>query len=401
MEKSSESLKHKSLFYRHIAQTSPAPMALDVSHAMGSNIYDSEGKAYLDLISGISVSNLGHGQPKIIQAIKDQAEKFLHTMVYGEHIQAPQTLLAKALIDQLGNPFESVYFVNSGSEAIEGAIKLAKRHTNRFEILSFKNAYHGSTHGALSAMGGNLFSDGYLPLVPGFEKAHFNSFTDLEKITSKHAAVIIEPVQGEAGYVTANPGFLKAVRQKCDETNTLLIFDEIQSGFGRSGNLFAFQAEDVIPDILVMAKGMGGGMPLGAFVSSQSIMSNFMSLPVLGHITTFGGHPVSCAASKAALDLILSDNLLSHVKRLEILFKERFAKSGYDLSGKGLMLSIDVKSFENVLKVVEEAFGKGLLIDWFLFNDHSLRIAPPLNLSEMECDFACSILIEAIEKLDI
>ena len=374
-------------------------MALDVAYAKGSYLYDSDNKKYLDLISGISVSNLGHGQPAIIKAIQEQAEKFLHTMVYGEHIQAPQTLLAKALIDQLGAPFESVYFVNSGSEAIEGAIKLAKRHTNRFEILSFRNAYHGSTHGALSAMGGNFFSDGYLPLVPGFEKANFNSFEDIQKISSNHAAVLIEPIQGEAGYVTPSPGFLQAIREKCNETNTLLIFDEIQSGFGRSGCLFAFQTEEVIPDILVMAKGMGGGMPLGAFVAAQSIMSNLMSLPVLGHITTFGGHPVSCAASKAALDIILKENLLEHVLKLELRFRDHFAKAGYSLSGKGLMLSIDLGSFENVMNVINQVYKKGILIDWFLFNDRSLRIAPPLNLSFEDCDFASEALIEAIQTL--
>ena len=390
---------NKSLFYRHIAQTSPAPMALDVAYAKGSYLYDSNNKAYLDLISGISVSNLGHGQPKIVKAIQEQAERFLHTMVYGEHIQAPQTLLAKALIDQLGAPFESVYFVNSGSEAIEGAIKLAKRHTNRFEILSFRNAYHGSTHAALSAMGGNLFSDGYLPLVPGFEKADFNSFEDLQKITNQHAAVLIEPIQGEAGYIKPTHGFLDAVRKRCNETGTLLIFDEIQSGFGRSGTLFAFQSENVIPDILVMAKGMGGGMPLGAFVASQSVMANLMSLPVLGHITTFGGHPVSCAASRAALELILSENLLNHVGELETRFRSHFLNHGINLSGKGLMLSIDLESFENVTKVINEVFEKGILIDWFLFNDRSLRIAPPLNLSFEDCDFASSTLIEAIQKL--
>ncbi len=383
-----------------VGQTSPQPMLLEIQSASGSWIHSTSGKAYLDLISGISVSNLGHGRTEIVQAIQNQAAKYLHTMVYGEHIQAPQVALAEALTNALGHPFKAVYFVNSGSEAIEAALKLARRHTGRFEVVSFINAYHGSTMGALSAMGSHAFSDGFLPIVPGHTRLPFNEIDALKAISSKYAAVLVEPVQGEAGYIWPEAGFLEAIAQKCQEHGCLLIFDEIQTAYARCGKLFAFHEFNVQPDIVVLAKSLGGGMPLGALAASQNLLNSFTHLPVLGHISTFGGHPVSCAAGLAALEIVQNEKLAERALWVESRFRHflhpEFAQK---LKGKACMMSLELENFQQLQIAVQLAFDKGVLIDWFLFNDRSLRLAPPLNILDHEIEFACEALNQALSNL--
>lgn len=375
-------------------------MGLEIEKAKGSFIYDINGKKYLDLISGISVSNIGHGNPKVIKAVKDQLDKYMHLMVYGEYIQSPQVKLAQKLTEVLGDGFESVYFVNSGSEANEGALKLVKRVTGRPEVISFKDAYHGSTHGVLSIIGHEEFKRAYRPLVPGTFSLNFNAEDELNRITKNTAAVIVEPVQGEAGYRPPAKGFLKALRKKCDESGALLIFDEIQTGFGRTGNLFAFQEYDIKPDIITLAKGMGGGMPLGAFVTSKKIMDHLKENPILGHITTFGGHPVSCAAALASLNVILDEELTKEVARKEKKFKTLLnAPQIEEVRGKGLMLAVQLDTFDNVQKVISHCLEHGVITDWFLFCDNALRLSPPLNISDEEIELACKIINEGCKKL--
>lgn len=387
----------KQLFLAHVGQTSDGPMSIEVVKAEGCRIIDRNGKEYLDLISGISVANMGHGQASIVKAVQDQAARYMHTMVYGEHVQSPQVLLARELTDAIGEPFDSIYFVNSGSEAIEAAMKLAKRATGRYELVSFRNAYHGSSHGALSAMEQGPFSDAFLPLVPGILKLEYNDFEAIEEIHCRHAAVVVEVVQAEGGYLPAKPSYLEAIRQRCDDNGCLLIFDEIQTGFGRTGPLFAFQEEAVKPDILVMAKGMGGGMPLGAIAARKELMHLFTHQPVLGHITTFGGHPVSCAASRAALAFWQSEINPQRAKEIEQLFRaELECVPNSHISGRGAMLALHLNSTERMWKAVEQAWKKGLLIDWFLFNEAAFRIAPPLIITDEEIKEACAILRELL-----
>ncbi len=392
-------MNNRQLFLKHVAQTSDAPLMLEIEKAEGMYMYTSDGKKIMDLISGISVSNVGHRHPKIVDAVKNQLDKYMHLMVYGEFIQSPQTELAHRICEQLPEKLSSVYFTNSGSEANEGALKLAKRYTGRREIIACKNAYHGSTQGVLSIIGGENFKKGYEPLLPETNYIHFNSFEDLDVITSKTACVIIEPVQGEAGVISPAEGYLEALRKRCTETGTLLIFDEIQTGFGRTGTLFAFQKFGVIPDILTIAKGMGGGMPIGAFIASKEIMHVLTHNPVLGHITTFGGHPVCCAASKACLVVILENQLCEQVKEKE----ERFIKQLKhplikEVRSNGLLIAVQFKNFEFNKKVINTCIENGLLTDWFLFNDSSMRIAPPLIISNEEIDLACEIIIKSISS---
>jgi len=392
-------ISHRQLFLDHVAQTSDVPLMLEIVKAHGIYMYDKENKPYIDLISGVSVSNIGHTHPKVVEAIKGQSEKYMHLMVYGEYIQAPQVEYAQKITSQLPENLDSVYFVNSGSEAIEGALKLAKRYTGRTEIIACKNAYHGSTHGSLSVMGNESFKNSFRPLLPDIKFLKFNNEEDLDLISEKTACVLIEPVQGEAGIQLPVNNYLQKLRKKCNETGTLLIFDEIQTGFGRLGKLFAFMEFDVIPDIMAIAKGMGGGMPIGAFISSKEIMSSFKNNPILGHITTFGGHPVSCAAASANLDVLINEKLIEQVKSKGELFKKYLNHPQIkEIRGIGLFMAIELENFEQIQKVIKSAIKKGLVTDWFLFHDSAFRIAPPLIITEQQIKDACHILNESINE---
>ena len=393
-------ITNRQLFTSYLAQTSDFPLSLEIEKAEGVYMYDVSGKKYLDLISGISVSNIGHRHPKVLQAIKEQLDKYLHLMVYGEYIQSPQVKLAALLASKLPPALSCSYFVNSGSEAIEGALKLAKRYTGKTEIISFKNAYHGSSHGALSVMGNEIFKNAFRPLLPDIRICEFNKEQELEKITSKTACVIIEPIQGEAGVRIPDYGFLMKLRRKCDQTKTLLIFDEIQTGFGRTGTLFAFEQFGVIPDIITIAKGMGGGMPIGAFISSKDIMDTLKDNPVLGHITTFGGHPVSCAASQGCLEAILEEKLIDTIYEKEQLFKSLLIHPAIiEVRGKGLLLAVEFTNYEFNKKVIDRCIEKGVITDWFLFCDNSMRISPPLTIELEEINYACSIILQSIHEI--
>lgn len=388
----------KQLFFANLAQTTDFPLALEMERAEGVFIYDTQGKAYIDLISGISVSNIGHRNPEVVEAIKAQVDKHMHLLVYGEFIQSPQVDLAHALTEALGHDLTSVYLVNSGSEAIEGAMKLAKRHTGRRNFIAFNKAYHGSTQGALSIIGDEEFRRGYRPLLPGIKHIPFNDTSYFDNIDQHTAAVIIETVQGEAGYHPPHPGFLKTLRDRCDEVGALLIFDEIQAGFGRTGSLFAFEQEDVAPDIVTLAKGMGGGMPIGAFVSRKDIMDSLKENPILGHITTFGGHPVSCAAALASLKFIQREKLWENAIKGEKLFRELLVHPLiHEVRGRGFMLALQLDSFERVQKVIEYCLHHGVITDWFLFNDTALRLSPPLIISDDEIRRACRVILEGLE----
>ena len=392
-------ITQRQLFLQHVGQTSDFPLQLEIEKAEGIYLYDINNKEYIDLISGVSVSNVGHRHPKVVEAIKNQVDKYLHLMVYGEYIQSPQVVYASKLAGLIPQSLSSVYFVNSGSEAIEGALKLAKRYTGRTEIVAFKNAYHGSTHGSLSVMGNEMFKNSFRPLLPDIRFLEFNNVSDIEKITDKTACVLVEPVQGEAGVVVPENNFLNELRKKCTERNSLLIFDEIQTGFGRLGKLFAFMKYGVVPDILTIAKGMGGGMPLGAFVSSNEIMGSLKTNPILGHITTFGGQPVTCAAAIASLDVILDENLIHSVKSKEILFRKYLKHNAIkEIRGTGLFMAVELDSFNQVKKVIDTAITKGLITDWFLFCDNAFRIAPPLIITDAQIEKACSILIDSINQ---
>ena len=390
-------LSQKQLFLQHVAQTSPTPLALEIISANGIYLNDVNGKQYIDLISGISVSNIGHCHPEVVEAIKKQAETFMHLMVYGEYVHSPQVQLAKALTDLLPENLNSVYLVNSGAEATEGALKLAKRYTGRSEIISFKNAYHGSTHGALSVMGSEDFKTSFRPLLPDVKTIEFNKEEDLQYITHKTACVIIEPIQGEAGIISANQSFLKKLRERCDETKSLLIFDEIQTGFGRTGSFFAFEQYEVIPDILLLAKGMGGGMPIGAFISSKQIMDSLTNNPILGHITTFGGHPVCCAAALANLQVITKNKLYNHAKGIETVLKQKLQHPKIkEMRVCGALAAIDFGDEILNMQTIGKCIEAGIITDWFLFNTQSMRIAPPLIISDEELNKACDIILSCI-----
>ncbi|HVA98114.1 MAG TPA: aspartate aminotransferase family protein [Bacteroidia bacterium] len=387
----------RQLFLQHLAPTSDAPLALEIKKAKGIYLFDAQQKKYMDLISGISVSNIGHLHPKVVNAVKKQLDKYMHLMVYGEYIQSPQVQLAKKISDVLPKNLSCCYFVNSGSEAVEGALKLAKRYTNRSEIISFKNAYHGSSQGAMSVMGNEEMKNAYRPLLPNIRFLEINNLSQLEFITKKTACVIIEPIQGEAGVIESKKNFLKALRKKCSETETLLIFDEIQTGFGRTGIMFAFQHVNIIPDIILLGKAMGGGIPIGAFVSSKKIMKTLSENPVLGHITTFGGHPVSCAAALANLEVITSQKNNFDVLKKEKLFRTYLKHSAIkSIRGKGLLLAIEFDSFEINKKIIDRCIKNGIITDWFLFCPEAMRIAPPLIITEKEIKLACKIIMESI-----
>jgi acetylornithine/succinyldiaminopimelate/putrescine aminotransferase len=392
-------MTNRQLFLQHIAQTSEAPLGIEIARSEGMYLYDPQGKAYLDLIAGIGVSGLGHRHPAVVAAAKKQLDTYLHTLVYGEFVLAPQVELATLLAQQLPDPLDSVYFVNSGTEATEGAMKLAKRYTGRGEIVACHKAYHGSTQGAASLMSPTDFTQAYYPLLPGIKHIEFNCSTCLQTITRQTAAVIVETVQGEWGVRPPDTSFLQQLRQRCTETGTVLIFDEIQAGYGRTGHLFAFEHHGVVPDILLLAKGMGGGMPIGAFVASKEMMSALANQPILGHITTFGGHPVSCAAGLATLKTLLEGDLIDQVPGKEALFRSLLVHPEiHEIRSAGLMMAVQMRDFEFIRTVIQHCLQEGLVTDWFLFNSGALRIAPPLIITEEQIRRACGIILEGIER---
>lgn len=392
-------MNQRQLFYQHLGQTSGFPLALEINDAEGIYLYGKNGEKFIDLVSGISVNNTGHKNQAIISAIKEQAEKYMHLMVYGEYIQAPQVKLAKLLSNLLPSGLDSSFFVNSGSEAIEGALKLAKRYTGRNELICFKNAYHGSTHGALSVMGNEKLKNAFRPLLPGIKILEYNNINELEAITSKTAGVLVEPFQAEAGIRIPNKEFIKSLRRRCDKTGAMLIFDEVQTGFGRTGKLFGFEHFQVQPDILVLAKGISGGMPLGAFISSKKIMQVLTNNPVLGHITTFGGHPVSCAAAIANIKYIIENNLLKTIDEKEKLFRELLKHPSIkEVRGKGLFFAIEFNNFQQNKMIIDQCIKNGVVTDWFLFCDESMRVCPPLIITKEQVREACKIIIKSINE---
>lgn len=364
----------------------------------GIYLFDKNNKSYIDLISGIAVNNIGHCNPKVTAAIKDQVDQYSHQMVYGEYIVRPQVELAERLAKHLPENLQSFYFLNSGSEAIEGAMKLAKKYTGRSKIVAMRNAYHGSSSGSLSMMSDEYYSNAYKPLLPNIYFMDYNQLDDIDVIDQSTAAVFIEPIQAEIGYLPATTQFLNALRKKCNETGTLLIFDEIQSGIGRSGKLFAFEHYEIIPDVLVSAKALGGGMPIGAFISSPQIMKSLEDNPILGHITTFGGHPVCCAAGNAALKFIEQNHLLVDVADKEALFRSLLVHSKIkSIRGKGLMLAIELENFQEVERTMKKCIERGVIIDWFLYNTNSLRISPPLIITKDEITNVCNRILDALD----
>lgn len=389
----------RQLFLANNAQTTDFPLMLEFERAEGIYMYNSEGKAWIDLISGIGVSNIGHGNAEVIEAIKQQLDKYMHLMVYGEYVQTPQVRFAEKLASLLPESLESVYFTNSGAEAIEGAMKLAKRYTGRQHIIACHNAYHGSTQGALSIMGNEEFKQAYRPLLPGVQFINFNNADDLQLITEDTAAVVIETIQGEAGIRVPDVSYMQALRTRCTQTGTLLILDENQTAFGRTGKLFAFEHFGITPDILVLGKALGGGMPLGAFISSGLIIGALKNNPILGHITTFGGHPVCCASGLASLEVLLRDGLVKQVAEKEALFKKLLTHPAIkQIRGKGLMLAAELDSFELNKKIIDRCIEQGVVTDWFLHCSNSMRIAPPLIITHEQIEQACSIIIDAVNQ---
>lgn len=387
----------RNIFQRHIAQTSAAPVGLHIARAEGNYLYDADGKTYLDLIGGISVCNIGHRHPDVVAAINKQANDYLHIMVYGELVQSPQTEYAALLTQNLPAELDCVYFTNSGAEATEGALKLARRVTGRTDIISCNNSYHGSTLGALSVMGDEYWRNAYRPLMPGVWHYNYNDHKLMDAISEHTACVIIETIQAEAGVIEPETEWIQALRKKCNETGTMLIFDEIQCGFGRTGKLWGFEHYGVVPDIILLGKALGGGMPLGAFVSSYNNMQAFTDNPVLGHITTFGGHPVCCAAGMAAMQVLLKNKLADAVNEKEKSFREKLVHPEIKaVRSKGLLIALELESAEKTLQVVQSCIEKGLFTDWFLFAPNCLRIAPPLTISKEEIEQACSIILSSL-----
>jgi acetylornithine/succinyldiaminopimelate/putrescine aminotransferase len=390
-------LTNRQLFFQYLAQTSDFPLALEIERAEGVYLFGPSGK-YIDLISGIGVSIVGHRHPKVIEALENQLQKYLHLMVYGEFVQGPQVNLAQRLVQTLGVENGQVYLVNSGSEAVEGALKLAKRYTGRPGLITFKNAYHGSTQGALSVSGNEKFKQAYRPLVPSVRVLDFNRIDTLNVIGKNTAAVIIEPVQGEAGINVADPEFMQLLRNKCTETGAMLIFDEIQCGYGRTGKFWAHQYYGIQPDILVTAKGIGGGMPIGAFIASGEIMKVIKNDPLLGHITTFGGHPLSAVAASATIDVLIQEDLINQVEEKANRFRNNLNHPLIlDIRNKGLLMAVEFESFEILKPVIDQAIQQGVLTDWFLYCDNSMRIAPPLTINHDEIDEASEKILKAVK----
>lgn len=393
-------MNQRQLFLQHNAQTSTAPLAIEMVKAEGCSLWDADGKEYIDLIGGISVCNVGHRHPRVLAAIREQLDKYLHIMVYGELVQSPQVQYARLLTEHLPSTLNSVYFTNSGTEATEGAMKLAKRVTGRTEILAFHHSYHGSTQGALSVMGDEYWRREFRPLLPGVHHATYNSFEALDLITHQTACVIAETIQAEAGVNAPLKEWITALRNKCTATGTLLILDEIQCGFGRNGTLWAFQQFCVVPDILLLGKALGGGMPLGAFVADKQLMDALTDKPVLGHITTFGGHPVCCAAGMAAMQALLQEELINKVYQKEQLFRALLHHPKIKaVRSRGLMMAVEFENFEQNKQIIDACIAKGVFTDWFLFAAHSMRIAPPLTITDEEIRKACSTILSVLNEL--
>lgn len=393
-------MNQRELFLQHVAQTSMAPLALEIVRAEGALLFDAAGKEYIDLIGGISVANVGHRHPKVLDAIRAQLDAYLHIMVYGEFVETPQVRFAKALTDLLPSSLNSVYFTNSGAEAIEGAMKLAKRVTKRTRIIAFKNSYHGSTQGALSIIGDEYWRNAYRPLLPDVWHLDYNDPAAIDFITEEVACVIAETVQAESGIKKPEASWLQALRKKCTATGTLLILDEIQAGFGRTGSLWGFSSYSIEPDVLVLGKALGGGMPLGAFIADKKRMDALAEAPVLGHITTFGGHPVSCAAGLAGLQVLLEEIKMDAVLANEKLVHQKLVHPKIKaVRSAGLWMAVEFDSFDTCKKVIDIAIEKGVLTDWFLFAANCLRISPPLLISEEQLHKACSIILEACDQL--
>jgi acetylornithine/N-succinyldiaminopimelate aminotransferase len=388
----------RQLFLQHVAQTSGAPLAIDIVKAEGAELFDRSGKTYIDLIGGISVANVGHRHPKVVSAIKDQLDAYMHVMVYGEFVQSPQVNYAQLLTQHLPPQLNSVYFTNSGAEAVEGAMKLAKRFTGRTEVVAFNHSYHGSTQGALSIIGSEYWRNAFRPLLPGVRHLSYNSYEDLTHITEDTACVIAETVQGEAGIIAPQPSWIKTLEERCREKGAMFILDEIQAGFGRTGKQWGFEHFDVVPDILLLGKALGGGMPLGAFISDKKIMDSFSDQPVLGHITTFGGHPVCCAAGEAAFKVLIDEKLGDAVSKKEKLFRSLLVHPAItSLRSFGLWMSLGFQNFEQCKRVIDACIEAGVLTDWFLFAPECLRISPPLTISEEQIKVACSKILDALK----
>ena len=391
----------KQEFFKYQAQTTPFAAGFEVEKAEGSYIYGKDGNAYLDFVAGVSANTLGHSHPKIIDAIKEQADRYLHVMVYGEYAQEKPVALCQLLAEATPEPLEVTYLVNSGAEAIDGALKLAKRYTGREEIISMKNSYHGNTHGALSVSGNEVHKREFRPLLPMISFIEFNNEEEFSKITEKTACVIAETIQGAAGFLTPSQNYFKNLKKRCEEVGALLILDEIQPGFGRTGKLFSFEHYDMVPDILVMGKGMGGGVPVGAFMSSAEIMKSLQHSPKLGHITTFGGNPLIAAASYATLKEVLDSGLMNEVNEKEALFRELLVHPKIKkVNGRGLMLAVELESPDYTLKVAKRCMEKGLIVFWQLYRNEFMRISPPLTLTQNEIRKGCQIILQALDEVE-
>ncbi|HOW25846.1 MAG TPA: aspartate aminotransferase family protein [Bacteroidales bacterium] len=390
----------RELFFRHLALPSRKPLALEIERAEGIYLYDRYGKRYIDLVSGIAVSNIGHRHPRVIKAVEEQLQKYMHLMVYGKYIQTPQVRLAARLAGLLPDNLQSCFFVNSGSEAIEGAMKLAKRYTGRAEIIAFQNAYHGGTQGALSILGHEALKNAFRPLLPDIRLLNYNSFSDLENISQRTACIVVEPIQAEAGIILPEPGFLQVLRKKCHQAGALLVYDEIQMAFGRTGKLFCFEHEQAVPDILCLAKSMGGGMPIGAFISSKEIMNSLACDPELGHITTFGGHPVCCAAALASLEVLTSGDLIPQAHAKGELFYQLLKDHPLirEIRFRGLMMAVEFENEETANRVVHLLAENGLVVDQFLFRPSAFRIAPPLIIQEDQIREVCDVILKVLDN---
>jgi len=393
-------MTERQLFLQHIAQTSPSPLGLEINKAEGCILWDKTGKAYIDLIAGISVCNIGHCHPAVVKAVQEQAAQYLHIMVYGEFIESPQVQYAQLLTQHLPSTLNAVYFTNSGAEATEGAMKLAKRLTNRTGMVAFNNSYHGSTQGALSIMGSEYWRNAFRPLLPHIWQENYNDDAAIQRIDENIACVIMETVQAESGIIQPNKQWIQAVRQQCTEKGVLFILDEIQAGFGRTSSLWAFEQFNIIPDILLLGKALGGGMPLGAFIADKKIMQALTENPVLGHITTFGGHPVSCAAGMAAMQVLLESNWIKEVKAKEKLFIDQLQHPLIkSIRSAGLWMAIEFESFDMNKKIIDACTKNGLITDWFLFAPQCLRVAPPLCITEKEINEACDIIMVCLKNI--
>jgi len=390
-------MNQRQIFLQHVAQTSPAPLALEIVKASGVTLTDKSGREYIDLIAGISVCNVGHCHPRVVKAIRQQTSQYLHLLVYGEFIETPQVQYAKLLTDHLPASLNCVYFTNSGAEAVEGAMKLAKRVTGRTTIIAFNQSYHGSTQGALSIIGDEYWRNAFRPLLPGILHMQYNDFSMIDSIDHNVACVILETVQAERGIFAPSKEWLSALRRRCSEVGTLLIMDEIQTGFGRTGHLWGFEAFGIVPDIILLGKALGGGMPLGAFITDKKLMDALTDKPVLGHITTFGGHPVCCAAGMAAMKVLLKEDLIEKVAAKEVLFRQLLQHPAIRVvRSRGLLIAVEFDTAETCKRIIDSCIENGVLTDWFLFAANCLRIAPPLTISKKEIKRTCEILLHAM-----